>query len=165
MKWIKTFLLLFCLIECCFSCYAQRTDTEKRIRKTDRLVRYLQLYCDTVYVFDNSADVSWVWYHKKKTCYLFTITLPRIEKQKFTDIWTIPINDSTQQKYFWHFWMQEFPPCFEERLDGEMIELYIKGQEEISCSIDSECLYSNAYEDKSFESYVIQILKKVIQLK
>jgi len=165
MKWIKSFLLLFCIIGCYFSCCAQRTDTEKLMRKTGRFVKFLQHHSDTIYVFNYSSNVDRVWYHKNNICHLYTITTHKIKKQKFANIWSIFIDESIKYQYFCHSFSQELPPCFVLQLDGCVLELYIKGEDKIIGFINPECLFSNAYEAKSFESYVIQILKKVIQLK
>lgn len=145
-----------------------KTSEQKLYERTLRHIKFLHLQCDTIFAYHSSFSPFYeVWYHKNNICYLHIIRrhFP-VTMQRYYNIWPVNINDLKIQQYFCcSLCPCEDMPCFEERLDGEVIGLYIKGQNERESSVDVECLYSADYEPNSFGAYITQILEKVLQIR
>ena len=180
MRKLYAFVVLICLYAGCMQCIAQKTDivriykanyksSERKLyEKALRHIKFLHFQCDTIYTYHSSfSPIYEVWYHKNNICYLHIIRrhFPAI-RQKHFNIWSVSFNDLTIQQYFCcSLCPCDDMPCFEAKLDGAEIGIYIKGQKEREGSVDVECLYSADSEPDSFGAYIKQILKEVLQIR
>ena len=180
MRKLYAFVVLICLYAGCMQCIAQKTDNvhiykanyksseRKLYEKALRHIKFLHFQCDTIFAYHSSfSPIYEVWYHKNNICYLHIIRqhFPA-SRQKYYNIRSVNINDLTIQQYFCCALCPcDDMPCFEAKLDGAVIGLYIKDQKEREGSVDVECLYSVDYEPDSFGAYIEQILKEVLQIR
>ena len=129
----------------CLSCSPQLC-LQKR---TSRLVDQLLLSNDSVYVYSVAFNnYNLLWFHHGNSIQAYMVKpyhakkYPSIPAEKFT-------LHSDGVDYFDRS-LDKDVECFWHMLDGESIELYIKGGVVLDSSVDTQCLFSKKFMRGSF---------------
>lgn len=146
---MRTLIILFCtlLSMFCLSC-SSRLCLQKR---TNRLIEKSYKNADTIYLYSSAFNnLNLVWYHKGNFIYRFWVKPYRTDKFKPIEAKNININNDSLMKYF-DTSIYKDVECFHHTLDGEWIEIYVKGKKKaINSSIDMQCLFNKKFNQNTF---------------
>jgi len=143
-KTIITFCIFMSLL--CFGCSSQLC-LQKR---TDRLIKKSYKNADIIYSYSVAFnDFNLVWYNKGDFIHSFYVKPHKTKRYKPIEAKNIIVDNDSINKYF-DISLDKYVKCFEPMLDGEGIDLYIKGKGSIYGSIDTECLFKTKFEPNSF---------------
>ncbi len=131
-------VLLMALL--CLSCSPQLC-LQKR---TNRLVDELLLSNDSIYVYSIAFyDYNLLWFHQGNSIQAYMIKPYHAKKYR-----SIPAESfilySDSVDYFDRS-LDKDVECFRHLLDGESIELYLKGGVILDSSIDTQCLFNKKF--------------------
>jgi len=131
----------------CLSC-SSKLCLQKR---TNRLIENSHKNADTIYLYSAAFNnFNLVWYHKDNFIYSFWVKPHRTEKYKPIEAKNITVNNDSLMKYFDTSIYKDIE-CFHQTLDGEWIELYIKGKRKVmSSSVDMQCLFNAKFRQSTF---------------
>lgn len=118
---------------------------------------------DTIYVYSVAFnDFELAWYHKDEMIQAYIIRPLTIKKLNPIVALNFPVNDSTIYESFSGSLFKDVK-CFEDMLDGELIELYTKGGNKFTSSINTQCLFEEQFEKRTIQNklkYDLSLLMK-----
>jgi len=120
--------------------------------KTNQLIKTSYIKADTIYLYSVAFnDFNFIWYHKDNFIHSFYVKPYKTKKYKPIEAKNIAVNSDSINKYFDNPSYYKGTQCFEQMLDGEWIELYVKRKKSVMfSSIDTECLFNTKFEPNSF---------------
>jgi len=145
---MKTYFIVICafLSVLCFSC-SPKLCLQKR---TNKLIEMSYKNTDTIYLYSAAFNnFNLVWYYKGNFIYSFWLKPYKTKKYKPIDAKNIILNNDSINKYFDNFLYKDIH-CFQSVLDGEWIELYVKGKKPLMSSIDMQCLFNTKFKKNTF---------------
>ena len=113
---------------------------------------------DTVYVYyiyrvkkrwGRFYEGNVMWFHKQGHIHSFLISTEGTKRLKTVEAKDISIDKGEIEKYFDDSIFKDIP-CFEWVLDGEGVDVYVKGQERLYSGLDTRCLFKTRYKPNSF---------------
>ena len=129
-----------------FSCSSQ-SFLQKR---TDRPIKKSHKKTDTVYLYSVAFNnFNFIWYHKGDYLYGFYVKPHKTKKYEPVEAKNIIMSKESIDKYF-DTSLYKDVECFVHMLDGEGIDLYVKGESRMFSSIDTDCLFNTKFEPNSF---------------
>lgn len=129
----------------CFSCNPQ-LYLQKR---TSRLVDQLLLSNDSIYVYSIAFNnYNLLWFHHGNSIQAYMIKPYHAKKYPLIPAENFTLH-SDSVDYFDRS-LDKDVECFRHMLDGESIELYLKGGVILHSSVDTQCLFSKKYMRGSF---------------
>ena len=153
-----------------FSCnqteiYVNNFSHQRLDKRTDKLINKLHESVDTVYCYSGFDYQDLFWYYKDG--YIHSCELEPYSTKKFKPIEAKNImfdSNSFIKSFEFSFEKAKDDQCFRERLGGEYIKIYIKGEKRLFSSLDINCLLQTKYPKNSFQ-YKLQydlsiVLKK-----
>lgn len=157
MKKIMTILLL--LVTCLYGC-----TIEHRLRiNTNFEVKKAYHKADTIYVYSVAFN-NWtlLWYHKNGCIYKRYVYPNRVKRKKAIVAMNYNVNMESIRECFEPSMFKDVE-CFEGTLDGESIEMYVKGEKKhMDSSINTDCLFQHKYEEGSFQYKLQYDLCKIL---
>lgn len=161
MKKYINIAIYFSIILCGFSCSPQIFLR----KKTDRFIEKSYKNADTIYKYSVAFnDFHIIWYHKDDFIYKYKINTFKIKKYDPIIAKNILVSDSSIYQCFDKSIFKSIK-CFERMLDGENIELYVKGKTKLESSIDMECLFNEKFKKNTIQYKLQYDFSKIFKLK
>ncbi|MDR0971881.1 MAG: formylglycine-generating enzyme family protein [Bacteroidales bacterium] len=115
-------------------------------KNTTRFINKSFKKADNVYQYSGSfIYYNYVWYYSDSSLHCFKVTPYNVIKYKPVKAKNIVVDKGSIKKYLSSYMFKNID-CFRGMLDGDWIELHIKGEESMSSSVDIYCLFHNRYD-------------------